>query len=139
MQSIYIPAELYMQLCYFLGKVYENFLGFVAVLLLVLGLMVWYYRMLWKNAVVDSDKLFEISENLASQQHRRALEGLQEFRAFTRRRRRRLAFGGRLDIDEPHGEPGVVTFLSFPFLALAISTKLLCINLHRCRTRSTGG
>ena len=107
MQSIYIPAELYMQLCYFLGKVYENFLGFVGVLLLVLGLMVWYYRMLWKNAVVDSDKLFEISENLASQQHRRALEGLQEFRAFTRRRRRRLAFGGRLDIDEPHGEPGV--------------------------------
>ena len=106
MQSIYIPAELYMQLCYFLGKVYENFLGFVGVLLLVLGLMVWYYRMLWKNAVVDSDKLFEISENLASQQHRRALEGLQEFRAFTRRRRRRLAFG-RLDIDEPHGEPGV--------------------------------
>ena len=104
MQSIYIPAELYMQLCYFLGKVYENFLGFVGVLLLVLGLMVWYYRMLWKNAVVDSDKLFEISENLASQQHRRALEGLQEFRAFTRRRRRRLAFGGRLDIDEPHGE-----------------------------------
>ena len=107
MQLIYIPVELYMQLCYFLGKVYENFLGFVGVLLLVLGLMVWYYRMLWKNAVVDSDKLFEISENLASQHHRRALEGLQEFRAFTRRRRRRLAFGGRLDIDELHGKPGV--------------------------------
>ena len=38
MQSIYIPAELYMQLCYFLGKVYENFLGFMGVSLLVLGL-----------------------------------------------------------------------------------------------------
>ena len=107
MQLSYFLDTLYMQLSYLHGKVYENFLGLVGVLVLVLTVMVGYYKVLWKKAVAEGDQLLEISEKLASQQHRRALEGLQEFRAFTRRRRRRLAFGGRLDIDDPQGEPGV--------------------------------
>lgn len=105
-QLIYIPVEVYMQLHYCLDKLYENFLGLLGILVVVLAVVVGYYRILWKNAVADGDRLLEISEKLASQQHRRALEGLNEFRAFTRRRRRRLAFGGRLDIDEPQGQIG---------------------------------
>ena len=70
----------------------------MAVVILVVAtlVMVAYYRYLWKCAKADSDHWLEISEKLASHQHSRAMEGLREFRAFSRRRRRQLAFGRRL-------------------------------------------
>ena len=63
------------------------------------------YRFLWKSAIAGNDRWLEISEKLASQQHQRALEGLREFRALSRRRRRRLAFGRRADMDTPADQP----------------------------------
>ena len=79
----------------------------VAMVILVVAtlVMVAYYRYLWKCAKADSDHWLEISEKLASHQHPRAMEGLHEFRAFSRRRRRRLAAGRRVDMDTPAGQP----------------------------------
>ena len=75
----------------------------VAVVILVVAtlVMVGYYRYVWKCSKADSDHWLEISEKLASHQHSRAMEGLHEFRAFSRRRRRRLAFGRRVDMNTP--------------------------------------